>query len=398
MTDRVKVISSKIFTPRMINLLSRFTVVVAFLLTTAVGCGDLEEERSSIANMVPGNDSWSFPYYLVIGGGLSETLSVLAVEDDQQFSLINDVASTGISINQTLYRDGFFYAVNSLSHSVWIYEPYTLGLQKEVSLGIGNNPMAMTFVDDRQVFVSNFLTNAVTRYDLQTGELLATIALPQNPTLPQDSATEQTFARPSGIAYYDNRVYCALGNMIEQYIAGGPGMLAVIDTETNRLLQTVELSGRNTVALHIDEANEMLYTVSAGDYDSSGAGFVGNGKIEQFALSTLQKVDEINIDGSPLEIEVSPEGIAYIGNGREGVVLCLDLNLMQPCPTIDLRGTGDGPQLSYISALALDGNANLYAAEFNRDRLFVIDTSNNNEVVATFDVNDGPETLTFLIE
>ena len=366
------------------------------LVVAGFGCDRLEEQQGNLPDLSL-SDDWSYPYYLVIGGGLSETLSVLTVSGDASFSLANDAQLTCTGVNQTQLYDGRLYALCSLSNSVVVYDPNNLEISREVALGSGTNPMALAFYQDQKAYVSSFVSDAVIYYDLSGTEAkrLATIPMPDGSTLPKDSPDTEAWARPGGIVRDGNRVYCALANLDASFAAAGPGLVAVIDAQENTLAGTIKLTGKNTVNLYLDEKNNRLFTVSAGDY-APGQGYVGNGRVEIIDLETQTVTDAVALDGAPFEMVVAPNNIAYLGNGREGLLLGFDLDTLAAIDPIDLRGSTNAAGLSFVSALAVDGRGLLYAAEFNQDRLFVLDTEDSHGVVRSFSVNDGPETLTFL--
>ncbi|HPQ70579.1 MAG TPA: hypothetical protein PKW95_15750 [bacterium] len=378
-------------------------LLLASMVFCSFGCGDLEEQHEDVPDIQVDDDDddddtgdgWDYPYYLVIGGGLSETLSLLTINGPDSFSLANDVQVTSSSINQTVVYEKELYAVCSLSHSVMVYDVHDLSISRQVSVGIGNNPMMLAFHEDKKAFIANFLSNDVTYYDLadDDGDALYTIAMPSGDELPTDGDGE-TWARPGGLIMAAGKAYAALSNLDGAYVAGGPGLVAVIDPESKSVDSIIEMEGRDTVGVYARD-DDLVYVISAGDYEV-GEGFVGNGKVELIDTQTDEIVGSVETGGAPFEMVINSDNVAYLGNGAEGVVLSFDAETHEMLDPIDIRDPDDTLGLSYASALVVDGNGYLYAAEFNHDRLFVIDTMNQNKIVATFTVNDGPDTLSFI--
>jgi DNA-binding beta-propeller fold protein YncE len=368
------------------------TAALIALMLIACACEALREEAGDVPDLGGGG------VHLVIGGGLSETLDVVTAEDGA-LDVAADVAPTGSAINQTTARGDALYAVCSLSHSAVVYDAATLAVRREVSLGVGNNPMALAFVSDGEAYVANYATNSVTLYDLTAGKgdgerLEATIAMPAGGDLPRDGDAA-TWARPSGIAAVGARVYVALSNLKGTHLAGGPGLVAVIDADARALTRTIEVAGRDTVGLTVDAETGSLWAVSAGTYEP-GSGFTGDGLAERIDLATETVAGAVAVDGAPTEMVVCPGRVAFLGNAREAVILSLDPDTGEALPAIDVRDDGDPRGLSFVSALACDAAGVLYATDFNHDALYAIDTTDGNRVLARVTVNDGPDTLTIL--
>ncbi len=372
--------------------------VSLFFLILGAGCSS-SSGGDAVLRLEPAEQEWAYPYYLVIGGGLSETLSLLTINGPEDFALSNDVQLTASAINHTSIYQNELYAVCSLSHSVVVYDIQNLSISREISMGIGNNPMTLDFYQEHKAYISNLATNTVTFYDLspdadENNRLLATIPLPSGGDSPETNSEQQTWSRPGTLTVVGDKVYCPLANLNSSFVAGGPGLLAVIDATRNKLEKTIPLEGRNTSSVY-SHNDEILFLLSAGDY-VPGTGFLGNGVIEIFDPSNDTVIDSIEIGGAPYEMAASPDGIAYVGNGKEGIILSFDMESLEVLDPVDIRDSLNTFGVSFVSALAVDGNGMLYAAEFNNDHLFIIDTNDGNRIIRVLDVNDGPDTLTFI--
>ncbi|MCB9479142.1 MAG: hypothetical protein H6684_10690 [Deltaproteobacteria bacterium] len=389
-------------------------LLLAVLVALSVGCDDLEEQSEDLPSLATGDDDdgefaldgngaydvsepWDYPYYLVIGGALSETLSLATVSGPGEISVANDVQLTGSAINQMQTHDGALYAVCSLSHSVIRYDTSSLAIRSETSLGVGTNPLEIAFADDGRAFVSNFVTNDMRVFDLGEGDdPLSVIDMPKD-DLPRYEGAGETWARPGSIRYFDGAVFMALSNLDEQFRAGGPGVVAVVDADGQALVDTIEMTGGNTTALHLDRDARRLYAMSTGTYDND-EGFVGDGRVDVIDVDSRAVVDTVEIGGAPFTMVQNPRGVAYLGNGQHAVVLSFDTETMEVREPIDIRDgdDGDGLGLSYASGIATDGNGYLYVVDFNHDELVVIDTFNGDRVIARVTVNDGPVPIGFI--
>jgi YVTN family beta-propeller protein len=360
-----------------------------------LACGGLKEQHSDLPTISPHQ---GYPYYLVIGGGLSETLSVLRVNQGPSFKLYNDVALTGAAIHQTLVRNNTYFAMCSLSNSIAVYD-FNLNVEREVSVGGGTNPIGFTMVDDRTAWVSDFVSADVRLVDLGPGvaddqRVKKIIALPDGSTLPHDDGVTQSWARPNGIALAHGRLFVALSNLSAQYVPAGPGVLAVINPTSGAVEKMITLSGRDAIGVTYDDARDLVWVTTAGDY-VVGEGFVGNGMIEAVNPQTLAIERRIDVDGAPFEIVLASGALAYLGNGMDARVPVVDLDAGEQTDAVDLREHGE--TLSFISGLALDPDGRLYVVDFDSDQLYVLDPANEYKVIASFTVNDGPDTLSFLM-
>ena len=290
------------------------------------------------------DDGWDYPYYLVVGNGQAETLDLVTITGRESFAIDTDVRPTGSAINQTLTRGDGLYAVCSLSNSVIVYALSDLAIEREISLGVGNNPMAIAFASDYTAYVTNFVPDTVTLYDLAAGtdegdRLMATIPMPDSDALPVDTPGTQTWARPNGIEHVGGRVYVALSNLSGTFVASGPGVLAVVDGTSKAINNVIELTGRDPIAVVHDAATDRLLVASAGDFDSF-EGFVGNGGVDVIDLETEERVDFIETGGAPFELTICPNRKAFAGNGREAVVLSFDADSGEVLPSVDIAGGG----------------------------------------------------------
>lgn len=376
-----------------------FYLALVFIVSSLIflGCDDLKEKKGDDPALEQGNGTWDFPYYLVIGGGFSETLSLLTIYGEDSFKVENDVQLLCSAVNQLVYFETKLYALCSLSNSLVAYDSTDLTITKEISLGAGNNPMNILFQNDDKGYVTNFLSNTVTYYDLSKseGKLLATIDMPSGTNLPSDIG-DQTWARPAAIVGIEEKIFVALSNLNDKFIAGGAGMVAVIDAGSDKISKLITLEGKNTVGLLVDSDNKTLYAISAGESDPTTGGFIGNGMVEYIDGATGNIIDSITLDGAPFEMVINQNNIAYLSNGKEGIILSFDMNTKEILSPIDIRDPDDDIALSFASALTIDGNGLLYAVEFNHDKLYVIDTFDDNKIIYSQTVNDGPDALALI--
>lgn len=375
--------------------MTRATLLVAVAcLAALVACGDLKEQSGDS----DGLDAEG-AQHLVIGGGLSETLGVLSVRPDGSFDYAGDVAKTGSAISAAAPRGGDLYAVCSLSNSVVVYDA-KLNVRREVSVGENVNPISLAFVDDHLAWVTGGLSNDVRLVDLGPGvaageRVLHVTALPAGEALPRDAGVAQSWARPAAIVAVGDEVLAVLGNLDAGWRAAGPSLVVVLGAAGGQLRGVIELEGRDAAGAVYDAERGVVWIASAGDH-ATGSGFVGNGLLEAVDPTTREIVRTIEVDAAPFEVLIGPSGLAYLGNGRDGRVLVVDLETGETTATVDLRRHVPESGLSFVSALALDAAGLVYATDFNSDYLYVIDPAADHAIIHEQIVVDGPDTLTFL--
>ena len=328
----------------------------------------------------PGTSS----YDVVIAMGLGETLWKI---DGTDYSAQSNLAYTGQSPNQIIAHNGELFVVNSLSHSVTVYDPASLSLKRELSVGIGTNPFTMAFVDSDSFYITLFNSNTIKRVNAWTGEILAEIALPSD--LPADPG-KTTYPRPVGIGLSGNTAWVACANLDTSYLAGGPGVIVMVDTTTNQVSGWFESGGRNCVNVSINPQNtSWLWAVNAGDY-SSGQGFLRNGTLAVFDIDTHETVQVIPVPDAPMELVFGPQRGYYASaaDGRVGRVDPLGLSVLS---SVDLPTAGQN--LNFVSGLAIGSDNKLWVLEFNHDKSYVLDMNADDALIRTITVGSGPDAL-----
>ncbi|MCD4654228.1 YncE family protein, partial [bacterium] len=336
------------------------------------------------ATPTPGGEAYDV---VIINGGSSEDIWRL---DSVDYSVEENIAPTGFSPNQIIEHNGELFVVNSLSHSVTVYDSGTVNMKREMSTGIGKNPFALAFVDSDYFYITQFNDNSVSKINAHSGEITAEIFLPDD--FPTDSG-ETTVPRPSGITVVENTAYIACANLNNSYFSGGPGVIVKINTATDEVIGWLESGGRNCVGVTHDQRwSDRIWITNAGDY-SSGSGFDRNGTISLYSVNAGVIIDSIPVGDAPYEI-VFGEDRAYFSSAADGLVGRLELgslNLLQP---LALPNAGHG--LNYVSGLAIGPDQRLWVLEFNHDKIYTIDTRVDDTLIHDVTVGDGPDDLVIL--
>lgn len=330
-----------------------------------------------------GSQDTSTESSVVVGCGLSETLSLFKIGDDLNFSVENNVQQTCRAISELKVRDDKIYGLCSLSNSLIVYQRSGLEIVTEHSLGTGKNPISFCFDAHGRIWVSNFLAETVEVYELADKKLeLAR-------TFDLSDAFLDSSSRPSGIECSSDGVFAVLENLDEDFLPAGKSAVAIFDHDSISLVGMFEISGHDAIAAEYREDDGLVYITCAGDYEQ-GEGFVGNGKLIAFDPQSKNELFAINVSGAPFEIKIW-KNLAIMGNGKEGKILVVDLDSKSELSPFDIR-QGSSDELSYVSALEVTGSEILVAAQFNSDKIFAFRLPDFEQLTDLL-VCSGPDAL-----
>ena len=321
--------------------------------------------------------------YVVVGCGLSETLSLLEVSRDGHLDVQNDVQKTCQAISELKVRGDRVYGLCSLSNSLIVYDRADLSVITEHALGERKNPISFCFDGEGRLWTSNFVAETVEVYEFSSDGLSIVRSFDVS------GATSPGSGRPGGMECAGSRVFAVLSNLDDDFLPAGDSALAVFDADALEEVGVFEIRGKDAIAAVFREDDGLVYVTCAGDYEQ-GDGFVGDGRLVAFDPEAQKESWSMDISGAPFEL-VLWRNLAIMGNGAEGKILVADIEARAELDPVDIRTGGHG-ELSYVSALAIASSDMLVAAEFNSDKLFVFDL-NGFSRLAGFSTCDGPDTL-----
>ncbi len=285
------------------------------------------------------------------------------------------------------------------SNSIQIFDldedpPQKIG---EIRLPPASDPVGIAFLDGTRAYVSNNIGQNVAMVNVQTMECETIITETPGdfqPCInPPILVPEDSFEDPwTGVAIIDEKLYVSNFNFDEEFQPLRNGFVTVIDTTTNEVIKTIELSAEN--AQEITVVGNRVYVVSAGDFffDSGllipatdGAVDVIDPETDEIvATIPIQLNPDLPLVGSPNKLEPTPDGkFGYIGSGTAGVLFKVNLE-----NNTLVRGTGvegtPGP-IIVTSDRQQEGTFDIeirdelaFIAIFNTDQIFVMDTENDS--------------------
>jgi YVTN family beta-propeller protein len=235
---------------------------------------------------------------LYVLNGSAETLSKI---DAEKNSVVKDIVTTGKIPNRIRIYDDRIYVVSSGENNIKVIDPkHDTEILQTIGLNPGDNPWDIAFANNKKAYVTCFNTNDVAVIDLVAGTVTKRITVGRAP---------EGLLYKKGKLYVANTGYGGWGNPYFQ------ASVSVIDVKTDKVTATV-----NTPVNAQDLAfapNGKLHVLCTGDF-----GVTSSGKIAVIKTSgTPALEDSIIIGGSPGDIEIAKNGIAYCvawGNGTNG--------------------------------------------------------------------------------
>lgn len=236
---------------------------------------------------------------LLIINSLAESLTAI---DLTTGDLTNTEGNTfGLSPNDIVIHNNKGYIVNSLSHNISVVNLQTYSVERTISLPNGSNPWTMVFVGLEKAYVTSLLHNKVYIINTSSGVVSGSI----------DVGTS-----PQGMLRYNTSVYILNTGFNFTDFSYSGSSVSIIDTQSDQVTATVAVPvNPQDLSFGIDGK---FYIVCTGNYvDVLGTIAV----LDPFGGPdwTPAITDTIEVGGSPGDIEITREGLAFIAAGGSWV-------------------------------------------------------------------------------
>lgn len=230
---------------------------------------------------------------LYVVNGLGETLSRVALDSN---AVYNNIVSLGSDINsspnQIVIRDTLAYVVVSLTDEIQIIDLRTNSTLGYIDLPVGSSPYWLVFYDDNTAYVSLLTANSVAKLDMKSHLMVDQFAVGKS---------------PEGLAIADHKLYVANTGFDFGTYLYDPGSVSVIDIGPDTLVVDIPV-GLNPQFMETD-AEGRLHVVCTGDY------FSVFGSVHVIDPLLALVVDTVIVGGSPGQISIGPDDIAYLAAG-----------------------------------------------------------------------------------
>jgi YVTN family beta-propeller protein len=286
----------------------------------------------------------------------------------------NNISTVGSVPNRIYSHNNYVYVVNSVPDGITAIDPVTNQVSNNISLTTGSNPWDMAFVASNKAYVTNWLANTVSVINIVSGN---------------EENTIEVGTAPEGILVVDNTAYVCNSGGYPSYTHSS---VSIIDITTDSVTKTLDvLSNPQDIALG---PNGNLYVICTGNYVNTFGKIV---EINPYGDNdyTPLVTDTIEIGGTPTDIVVTNNGIAYLadfGNGSNGFIYAYDIY------SKETLNDAEDPILVGNGAMALLYDKltdKLYVNNFSDDAVQLL-SSEDGEVIDTYLFGDGPQHMTIL--
>ena len=358
-------------------------LITLFLFLTS--CGMLvpnPEEKSSSSSL----ESHTLIISAPAGGKNSGTpngyISVLN-KNNGNYAISANVTEIGKIPQDAALWQNKLYVLQSGSQSLLVLNWQNLSIQTEIALGNNTNPYALAITNSGKAYISNFAAQSLTVVDLTTNKIMASIDLPSGNALASFNSQNPSYACPEGIAYDNNKIYVALTNLeFTNWFPGGPGLIVVIDVNTDKIIKTITLNHTNPQYLYLNENYpHQLWVSETGSYDNTGL-------IEVIDTEKDVITAKINIKGAPGRIAINADGKGFVTDSSWGSgvrLLSFDANTFTVNNPIQVSADG------WASCLALDKDGHLLVtnSSTNEDSLYIL-SATGNIIQGPLNTGDAP--------
>ena len=242
---------------------------------------------------------------------LGKTLSKINLTTNQ---VVNDIEALGEAPNQVVIQGGHAYVVNSLDHNIQIIDLTTENTTGYIIVGEPRNPFHMAFVDSQYAYVTNLMTNTISKVDvinkMVVGEYGVGLA-PEGLMVVGD----KLYVCCTGFQFYAYRSITGRDWVFDvthqkndvkaySYITG---KVYIFDLVSEMVTDSISV-GMNPQYLDLDPQGE-LNVMCTGDYWSVF------GQIYRIDPNTDMVIDSIATGGSPGAISIGTDGVGYLAAG-----------------------------------------------------------------------------------
>lgn len=249
--------------------------------------------------------------FAYIVNNLGQTLSKVNLTTNQ---VVNDIEALGEAPNQVVIQGDHVYVVNSLDHTVQIIDLTTENTTGYIIIGEPRNPFHMAFVNSQYAYVTNLMTNSISKVDVISKTVVGEYGVglaPEGLVVVGD----KLYVCCTGFQFYAYRSMTGRDWVFDvthkENDAGAysyiTGKVYVFDLSSEMVTDSISV-GMNPQYLDLDPGGE-LNVMCTGDYWSVF------GQIYRIDTNTDTVIDSISTGGSPTVISIGTDGVGYLAAG-----------------------------------------------------------------------------------
>jgi len=270
--------------------------------------------------------------------------------------------------NQMVIRDTLMYIAVSGTDEIQVVNLNDENISGYIDLPEWSNPYWMEFVDEQFLYISLMLNDAIAKVDYLSETVSSQITVGKS---------------PEGVLIYEDRAYVACTGFDFSTYLYDPGEVYVVDVEADTVLTQIPV-GLNPQFFALDTLGR-IHVVCTGDYFSTF------GAIYIIDPSIGSVVDSIEVGGTPGQISIGPDNIAYIsaaGFSENGYVYSYN------SITGDIYHSESNPIVVDLNCMTVQAyqDSMVYTGSYT-DFVNLIDSSGTS--YGNYAIGDGPQHIVF---
>lgn len=236
---------------------------------------------------------------LYVVNSQSRTLSRI---DTSQNSVNNSFALLGNVPNKLAVSEDYLWLVASGDNAIQKISPATGQVLATYLVEVSSNPWDAIY-HENYLYISGLISGKVYKMNALTGSVAASVAVG---------------TAPEALAIYGDKLYVTnAGNYMENYAGSS---LSIIDLASFSLLQNISLPANpQYLALHGDK----LHISCTGNWTDMP------GEIVVFDTATDEIISNLDLGGSPGNIQINSQGIAYVADAGGYALYRYDANSLE---------------------------------------------------------------------
>jgi len=305
------------------------------------------------------------------------------------------------------YWDGYFFVINRFGHdNIQVMDAKSFALKKQYSVGPGSNPQDIAVVSEKKAYVSRLAKASLLMVDPLTGQKQGEIDLSHLAEPPYKSCTQSSDCRSktcqngkckadglpelSKMLLHDGKLFVLVQRLdrFQQFAPNTTGKIAVIDTESDKILKILDTKGMNPISMQLSADQKLLYVAQVGVWLKDQENMVLDGQIETFDVTTLKHkgtaITEQALGGNIGSFTIPSETVGYaIRTGKDWKT-----ELVQFHP-------GTGKVLKTIATSPCIDKKACYTftqiRHHKNDMLYLVDRNLQSPGIRIFDAKTGQE-------
>lgn len=321
------------------------------------------------------------------------------------------------------YYDGYLYIINRLTHdNIQVMNAKTWSLHAQYSVGQRSNPQDIAFVSPSKAYVSRLNDPSILIVEPKTGkqtgaidlrslsemteQVCATDADCDSKVCIEKRCAQDGMPELAQMLIHGKKLFVAVQrlNRNKRFTAQHTGLLAVIDTQTDKVLKTIQLAGKNPTQLIPTRDGASVYVVQVGNW-MKGPKVVLDGGIEQIDLVTLKSkgwiIRESELGGNLSSVALLSKDKAYAIRSRDQwktELVALDLRSKNVTHTLAQSECVEQNACFTFFQIRLSASGELYLVDrhLKKPGIRVFSTNSNQEITRKpIDTGIPPSSIVF---